>query len=79
MIDQKPVFLLHVLNNLHLARGGKNAEGWLGWAKNTRPVEALLPIHRFSQLLRASIAFDLEVEKNIYLSVKLSVKYRVKL
>jgi hypothetical protein len=63
MIDQAPVFLLKLLNNIHLAREWNSAECWLGWAEGTEPVYGLLTIHRFSQLLRASPAFGLEVEK----------------
>jgi hypothetical protein len=63
MIDQTPVFLLKLLNKIHLAREGNCAECWLGWAEGTAPVYGLMTIHRFSQLLRASPAFGLEVKK----------------
>jgi hypothetical protein len=63
MIDQTPVFLLNLLNNVDLAREGSGAEGWLCWAEGTGPVDGLMTIHRFSKLLRASPAFGLEVEK----------------
>jgi hypothetical protein len=66
MIDQIPVFLLNLLNNVHLAREGNGAEGWLCWVEGTRPVNGLKTIHRFSKLLSASPAFELEVEKKVY-------------
>ena len=75
MIDQTAVFLLKLLNNIHPAREGNTAECWLGWAEGTAPVYGLMTIHRFSQRLRASPAFGLEVEKKVYFSVR----YRNKL
>jgi hypothetical protein len=69
MIDQTPVSLLKLLNNIHLAREGNSAECWLGWAEGTAPAYGLTTIHRFSQLLRASPALGLEVEKKKYIEV----------
>jgi len=78
MIDQTPVFLLKLLNKIRLAREGNSAECWLGWAEGTAPVYGLMTIHRFSQLLRASPAFGLEVKKRKK-KVYLSARYRNKL
>ena len=61
MSDQTPVVLLNLLNNVHLAKEGNSIEGWLGWTEGPRPADGLLTVHRFSQLLRASPAFRLEV------------------
>jgi len=63
MIYQTPVFLLKLLNNINLAREWSSAECWLGRAEGMAPVYGLMTIHRFSQLLRASPAFGLEVKK----------------
>jgi hypothetical protein len=63
MIDQTSVFLLILLNNIHLAREGSSAECWLGRAEGTAPVYGLMTINRFSQFLRASPAFGVEVGK----------------
>jgi hypothetical protein len=63
MIDQTPVFLLNLLNNVHLAREGNGAEGWLCWAESMAPVDGMMTIHRFSKLLSASPAFGFKAEK----------------
>jgi hypothetical protein len=67
MIGQTPVFLLKLLNNIHLAREGNSAECWLGWAEGMAPVYGLMTIHRLSQLLRASAAFGLKSKKKYIL------------